>query len=211
MRTCDPHRESWAYGRAVPKAPRRPNRQVCPLCSDDDPALVGWEAEGPHLWRFTCTASRAAHPYSWLTTGSDNLGSGGHEGIAAELGLYEALLTTFEVGEPFVEYGITECRYARANLDVYTELVATYSHHALGPKNYTASSLLGATLGQLRREGVLVGVLLKSTGYWSYNGVLWAHALPRGPRGGSSVTWAEYAGTNEMDGESWTLVERSEG
>jgi len=35
---------------------------------------------------------------------------------------------------------------------------------------YTASSFLGSALGQLWREGLVAGWMVKATGYWSYNG-----------------------------------------
>src|SRR5262245_25146624 len=92
---------------------RQPHRQVCPLCALDDDDLVTWDVEGPGLWQFTCV-NPAHGEYSWLTTGRDALSTGGHEGLSEELGLYDDLLHCFAVGDPLLEYGIVEFRYATA-------------------------------------------------------------------------------------------------
>jgi hypothetical protein len=168
---------------------------------DDD---ITWEVEGPGLWRFTCANPAHGESYSWLTTGRDRHTESGNEGICNDLHLYEDLLRCVIPGEAYLEYGVIEYRYALANPETYKKLVSTYSHTALGETpGYSASALIGGALGKLPRDGLLVRVLRKSTGYWSYNGQLNTYALSPGPTDEATITWAGFATDLDLDPNAW--------
>lgn len=183
--------------------PRRPPRQVCQLCLDDEEYLA-WDVEGPGLWRYTC--ANPVHPdgHAWLTTGGDPIGAGGQDGISHQLGLYDDLLTCVISGEAYVEYGVIEHRYAVANPDTYKHIVGLYSHTGFGtPVNYTASALIGSALGKLSRDGLLLRRPCPATGFWKYNDVLNAWALPPGPADDTIVSWVDHAAAHGIPADTW--------
>jgi hypothetical protein len=185
----------------------RPQRQVCPTCTVDDDDLLAWEVEGPGLWRYTCSNNRPDHPFTWLTTGRDRLNESGHEGLSNELGIYDDLLSCFTAGDPWLEYGVVEYRYAKTNQQAYKHLVELYSHTELGPTRYSASAFIGAALGHLGREGLLVRRPCRATGFWSYNGTLNAWALPPGRGPDDETTWEAFAAGFPEGASSWPLDE----
>jgi len=99
-----------------------------------------------------------------------------------DLGLYESLLGAESVSAGWVEYGLLEYRFSQVRPEAFHQLVQTYGHTNLGPKRYTASSLLDGCLGRLsssRRQ--LLYRTAPSTGYWSYNNPGSYYAMPTGP------------------------------
>lgn len=136
--------------------------------------------------------------------GGDPITGGGHDGISHQLGLYGDLLATFTRSEPYLEYGIVEFRYAIANLANYKHIVSLYSHTGFGaPVAYTASALIGAALGKLGGEGLLVRRTCPATGFWKYNGVLNAWALPPDPADNNTLLWADYAAQAGIAADTW--------
>jgi hypothetical protein len=144
--------------------------QVCPFhASADD--VQSFVLDGSE-WQYTCT--RNGHPepgpYTWHSSASGgDLQGDGEEGIADELGLYGSLVSAVAESRTWVEYGVVEFRFAQQRPDAFGELLEKYGHKHLGPRQYTASSLLGGCLGRLATRGELVYHAGKGTGYWSYN------------------------------------------
>jgi hypothetical protein len=128
------------------------------------------------------------------------------DGIAAELGLYDGLLSGLAPGEPPVEYGVVEYRYGLAHPTEYRYLVDMYGHVAHGPKRYTASAFIAATLGPMGRAGEVVAYDGPATGRWSYNSSVSYWSLPGAPAS-PMVTWETWAVAEEIDPETWPLFE----
>ena len=183
---------------------KRPARQICPACLADESIVT--EIIGPSLWRYTCTRSCKQHAerYSWLGSTPDapfdeELGYN----KAEELGLPNDLLTCLERGEPFVEYGVVEYRYAtKANPVVYRQLVDDYGHTALGPKQYTASAFIASTLGRMLKEGLVAYKPGKATGFWSYNGGISFWSL-KPPSESRPMTFETFATEKGFDPKTW--------
>lgn len=181
----------------MPAAPR----QVCIACSYSDDVTGEIEASG--LWRYTCTSDVHPEPYIWLNTNKGNLPAG-HDGLSEQLGIYDDLLGCFTAGEPFLEYGIVEHRYATNHPDKYKHLVSLYSHTRLQrPLDYSASAFIGAALGKLYRDGLLARRTAPTTGYWSYNGILHGWSRTPGPSDGAHLSWKDFAQANSVDPEDW--------
>jgi hypothetical protein len=186
-------------------AAKRPMRLVCPRCSVED--FIETETLGPSFWRYTCTRSCRQHaePVSW--TGSTPDAPVDMEltyNKAEELGLPNDLLRCLEHGEPFVEYGIVEYRYAtKVNPDVYAQLVADYGHTALGPKQYTASTFIASTLGRMLKEGLLAYRGGHATGFWSYNSGISFWSLAPVSSEAPPITFKAFALERGLDPKSW--------
>ena len=104
-------------------------RQVCQLCGHDDDITVS-ELSGDAAWVCIChSTSGHLEPYRWevahLKPGSE------HDGICAELGLYDDLPPCIPAGLGWVEHGIIERLYSQARPDQYRRLLELYGHAAL--------------------------------------------------------------------------------
>ncbi len=180
-------------------------RQICPLCGFDDDVTVS-ELSGNNSWQFRCTGGNRYHaaPYFWDVAFEHR--STSHEGICAELGLYDDLPGCVPAGQSWVEHGIVEYLYKKAHPDTYRELVDRYGHIAKAPKRFTASVILALTLGRLADEGVVAyRPKLPATGFWSYNGTVgnWAPLPP--PAGDGHTTWSAWAIAQGLDPQEWDL------
>lgn len=174
-------------------------KQVCPLCSfDDDVELVG-RIDG--VTTLVCQAARDDHPYRWEVTPGGFVHTTGNQ-LAREIGLYENLLEVVDSHDRYLEHGIIEYRYAIAHPKSYELLVKHHGHTALGSSGYSASNYIGKTLGSMcdRR---LQGIEVKATGYWSYNGRVWAYAPTPGPSDGAVLQWDEYARSIDVGPDDW--------
>jgi hypothetical protein len=189
---------------ALPTSSKGPGRQVCPLCALDDPDLVSFAVEGPELWRFTCVNHRPA--YSWVTSGDSAVDEIGGQGIAAELGVYDDLLSLFATPGPFQEWGIVEHRYAELRPTIYRDLVSRYSHTALGPTKYSTSAFLGQAAGTLARQEHLALRFVDATGYWSYNGRISAFTLSPAAPDAALVSWAQFAREGGFSPLDWPAL-----
>src|SRR2546430_15705202 len=92
----------------------QPARQICQTCGLEDYLSVS--TLGPGLWRFECANPRCRRPdgkaMAWESTTTARRDDSSSEGKAEELGLYQDLLLCLVPGEPYVEYGVVEHRYA---------------------------------------------------------------------------------------------------
>jgi hypothetical protein len=176
-------------------------KQVCVVCSYGDDVIA--EVEAPGLWRYTCTSEVHPEPHSWLSTNKGNAPPG-QDGLSHRLGIYDALLGCFTAGEPLLEYGVVEYRYAVNNPNAYKQLIGLYSHTSLTEYlDYSTSAFIGAALGKLSRDGLLVRCRCPATGYWKYNGTLDGWGLPPGPEGRSLLSWSTFAESQGLDPRVW--------
>ena len=180
----------------------KPGRQVCPLCGHDDEVV---EVQVESLWIFLCDSTSHA-PMEWRPTEAQVKSGSYRTAIGEELGVYDDLLECVFGG--MAEYGVIEHRYASQHPLTYKRLVSMYGHTSQGPKTYTASAFLGRGLGQLWREGLVVGRFGPATGYWKYNTQVGCY----GPVGQSLVddsilTWDAFATkTLGVSSDSWPLA-----
>jgi hypothetical protein len=102
------------------------------------------------------------------------LHSRSHEGIGAELQIWDKLLECVIPGEDFVPYGTVEERLAERYPDDLEELIRQYGHRWRDPEHpatrYSASVYLGARLADLTGEGHLEHRTGPAEGPWAYNG-----------------------------------------
>lgn len=184
-------------------------KQVCPLCGLDDDVVFEPDESGAPV--FVCRAGGDLHPYEWRVPTLDPTAVlSPRTGVGEELGVYDDLPTVLIPGEPFVEYGVVEHRYARQYPKPYRELLERYGHTAIEPKRYTASAFLGRALGTLFHEGTLAcRYAVPATGRWSYNSDISAWALPgRGAEENDRVvSWVEFAEQEGFDPETWPALD----
>lgn len=140
---------------------------VCPVCGYDDDIQVTADT-GVEL-TVTCLGGGSGHPQSWTQRRAHAPLQPTRDGLGAELGIYEDLHQVLDPGDPYVEYGVVEHRYASLNRAAYDFLVARYSHTAYGPTRYSASVFIGSALWTLQRGGFLERVDCPATGFWRYN------------------------------------------
>lgn len=178
--------------------------QVCPLCGIDDEVVR--EREGDGVVRFTCVADTNRHPYEWRVRGGRQDFGVPSDGVGAELGVYDTLVSVFEPEAPLVEYGVVEHRFALADPNTYRELVRRYRHTAYGPTRYSASAFLGGALGLLAREEILVYQPCTATGYWKYNSKISAWGLPSETTERPLVTWSAFALESGHSPNDWPAL-----
>ena len=165
-------------------------RQSCHFHSDED--LVGTPA-GEGTLEFRCT--RNGHPdpgpYSWLgAPAPSHVTEPG--GLAVEMGIPTELIAIIGGHRgKWIEYGVIEAEYAKRNPTDFATLVERYGHTAIAAKNYTVSSFLGGTLGQLGRNNEVIYHSGPATGRWSYNPeISWWTVAPE-PDWTERTSWAE--------------------
>lgn len=166
--------------------------QVCPLCGIDD--FVESIILAPGYYEFTCTRpNKHSDPRVWRGTGGHGSEPAGGTGPVPIEDVREALLSCVHAGEPWVEYGIVEARYALTAPEDFETLREEYGHRILGPKkspNFTTSAYLGRALGDLRETGLLAHMTGKATGDWAYNsGISYWAKPPPGPPKTSALTY----------------------
>src|SRR5262245_15745787 len=145
-----------------------PPSRVCPLCAAQDDLDRPRPLPGGG-WQFTC---RGPHNVYTFEVDPDNVISAYPEGLAADLGLYEDLLTLISDEAVFIEYGVVEYLYGVGRPDNYRKIVSTYGHTALAPRRYTASSFIAGVLGRLFARREVGGDFGVATGYWEYNSII---------------------------------------
>jgi hypothetical protein len=190
--------------------PTMPPHVVCPLCALDDHYDVVLDGDGT-TWRYTCNGP-GHQVWTWVKAASTPV-TAGREGVMAELGLYDDLLScVHESDHRWTEHGVIEHRYLSQFPNVYfNQLLPTWGHASDGSaKGKSTSLLMAQAMGQLRREGLLEYRTWKPTGYWAKNSTIsyWAH--PPGPPDEARLTWNEYALDLNLDPASWTF-DTSEG
>jgi len=163
-------------------------RQVCPLCVLDD--YVTRIPLGDGAFEYTCSYSRrhrSGQSFTWIGTALERLSDAPDvEGPAQELGMLDHLPACLNDGEPWVEYGIVEDRYAKLNPEAFEELRRRYGHRLLGPRitSHTMSAYIARVLKMLSDRNVVALDWGKATGGWSYNEVVsyWAKPPPGPPK-----------------------------
>lgn len=180
-----------------------PPSVVCPLCGTQD------DLETPTplpdgAWQFVCRGFHQPSPYGFETSADQKLAP--HpEGLAAELGLWEDLPKLLSVGEPWVEYGIVEYRYALAHPVEYGMLVEKYGHTAGGPKKFTASAFIARTLGHLAADDIVAASFHPGTGYWKHNNPIsfWVDPASFLTSDSDVITWQQFAEKEGFDPLDW--------
>lgn len=180
--------------------------EICPRCAEDEYLRLTIDVDGSEL----LSCDNAAHePYTWKAH-VDGPGKPARDGLGEELGLYDDLLELLVPGEPIVEYGIVEHRYACAHPNEYAVLVARYGHRAIEPSRYTASKFIARALGILRSEGALYGRFVPATGRWDYLGQVSAWAVPAPHVGDASevLSWEEFARNDGIEPRTWPATDK---
>ena len=170
--------------------------QVCPSCGIDE--FVESIPLGPGFSEFTCGRVKS-HPkgeaFVWQGTPTSVSEPSDGQGPVPIEDVREGLLHCVYEGEPWVEYGIVEKRYAKTAAEDFERIREAYGHRILGPKinpHFTASAYIGRALGDLRETGQLAHMTGRATAEWSYNGTIsyWAKPPP-GPGSSHRITCAE--------------------
>lgn len=142
-----------------------------------------------------------------LPVSEDGVGRGG---MLEELGVYQTLIDVLVPGDPFVEYGVVEHRFATAAPRLYADLVQRYGHTALAPRRYTVSALLAGALAGLAADGSVTRTSGPATGRWSYNTQISYWALsPAEDR--TPLSWTDFAAGVSIGPDSWPSTEGLEG
>jgi hypothetical protein len=141
-----------------------------------------------------------------VTTGSETVDELGGQGVAAELGVYDDLLTVLSDADQFQEWGIIEHCYAELRPSIYRELVSRYSHTALGPTHYSVSAFLSLAASKLAGQGHLTLRFVAATGYWSYNSVISAFALSPANDNAPTRSWEQFARERGFDPLDWPAL-----
>jgi hypothetical protein len=143
-------------------------RQTCPQHGDED-VLGVLSSEGVYM--FTCerTDHVSTGTFTWLhdpvAAAESGLG-----GLADTLGLEVELPTALAaLGDGWFEYGLVEREYAVRRPGDFALIVERWSHTAIEQRDYSASSYIAGTLGQLARVGAVYLRRGTGTGRWKYN------------------------------------------
>ena len=139
-----------------------------------------------------------AGPWMWLEVPSPP--SSGLAGLADELGLDQVLPAVLSsMGADWFEYGLVERAYADRDPEGFARMLAQWSHTALGPQQYSASTYLASTLGRLSKAGLVAYHPGHGTGRWSYNtDISWWSAVPAGPWE-QRTSWQDVLGDDAAD------------
>lgn len=168
---------------------------TCPRCfSADD---VEWQRLPDKMIAYTCRRAHSAGsgetagPHTWVgTVDAVSFDADTSQGVTDEL--MEPLTACVVSGEPFVEYGIVEYRFARAHPDLFAAHIAERGHTMLHPQVATASGVrFGVALGRLAAAGALVSKYGPATGAWGYNGQV-TYWSKQPPGAGKDVTWVTF-------------------
>lgn len=178
-----------------------PQGQICPFHPDEWIKPQKFDSETAE---YTFTCPRENHPtpgpYTWAyitePTGITGI-TGDSLGLGLDIELPKAVTTAVTTHQqPWVEYGLIESAYARANPEHWKLLLAKYDHThyqtdltARQASTYTASKYLARSLGALGRQGALIHRFGKGTGRWSYNASISYYALPPGADWSDRRTW----------------------
>lgn len=182
----------------------KPANQICPVCGFDDDVTV---QKVDDTWVMLCEGG--GHPtFEWKPTVKQGGVTSHRSGLGEDLGVYDTLLECVAQGP--AEHGVMEYRFNERDPTTYDFLVQRYGHRAQklqpAPK-YTASSFLGSALGQLWREGLIAGWMVKATGYWSYNSKVGGYG-PLGTQSPDDVkSWVDFAAEQGIDPGSWPPIE----
>jgi hypothetical protein len=166
--------------------------QICHFHADE--GVRGTVTGEDGMRTYTCprtTGHPEPGPYTWLQAPPPpEVGEMG--GLAAELGLaveLPAALADFR--GRWVEYGVLEHAYAKANPEDFALLVERFGHTAIAAKRYTTSAYLARTLSDLSRTGSILFRWGPATGRWRYNsGTSWWTLAPE-PDWSHRLSWED--------------------
>jgi hypothetical protein len=128
-------------------------------------------------------------------------------GSVRDTTLGAALLDCVLPGEPWVEYGIVEHRYAENHPEAFRKLVLEKGHRwwspdgirktsaGIRPDDITASRYLVRTLSALAAAGALTRQFGRGTGTWSYNSTISYWALPPAPSANHQLSYETFRRT----------------
>ena len=167
--------------------------QVCHFHGDEGVRGIPLGDDG--TLTFTCSRVKG-HPlqgsYTWLQAPPPPDHQLAGSGLAAELGLateLPAVLVPF-AGQ-WVEYGVVEHAYAKANPQDFARLVERYGHTAVSAKRYTASAYLARVMGDLSRTGQILFHPGQATGRSAYDTDISWWALAPEPDWSMRLSWAD--------------------
>lgn len=142
-------------------------------------------------------------PWRWFSTPPPPQ-LAGLGGLAAEWNLDHELVEALrELGTGWFEYGLVERSYAARRPRDFAEMVDRWSHTAIAPTQYSATSYLGGVLGRMSSHGLVGYHDGDATGRWSYNTRIsyWC-LLPTEPWE-QRTTWVDVIGdTTRVDREA---------
>lgn len=159
---------------------------LCPLCVLDEYTSESRTDDGIRF--AVCTNSEhGSDPFVWEVGEPGRRGRRGGEGIGADLGIWDKLLTCVVPGEPPVAYGVVEDRFFDPYPDEAAVLLARYGHRWRDPDHrsdrFSMSSYLATRLSELSDEGHLKKTWGPAEGPWAYNG---------------TISWWQQAGESEQ-------------
>ncbi|HKZ24176.1 MAG TPA: hypothetical protein VJ398_00110 [Acidimicrobiia bacterium] len=145
--------------------------EYCGVCASEEYTESQVTEDGRHF--VVCSSPfHGDEPRIWEPT--TRLRSGSHEGIGAELLIWDKLLECVIPGEAFVPYGTVEDRLGERYPEDLARLIHEYGHRWRDPAHpgtrYSASVYLGARLSELAKEGHLEHRSGPAEGPWAYNG-----------------------------------------
>lgn len=127
------------------------------------------------------------------------------DGIAAELGLYDDLLTCLREAE-WAETGVVEHRYGTEHPSKYRWMVDRWGHVAQGPRRYSVTSFIGSTLGTLSRATHVTYRQGKGTGFFDYNPTIGFWTTEPVPTETFESSWAVVAASLGHQPGDWPLL-----
>ena len=169
-------------------------RQFCPF----HPSLEDLAGTRLSDGSFSFECNEPGHPdtgpFRWLVVPPPK-GLDEYSGLAEELEMPSKLLEAIQgLGHGWFEYGLVERAYGTANPEDFKHLVDRWSHTAIEPKQYTASSYVGAVLGRMARNGEIAYRSDRGTGRWSYNRDASFWALDASTPWEQRTTWVSVIG-----------------
>jgi len=145
--------------------------QYCGVCASDEYTQAQQTSDG-RIYVVCTNPFHGDEPRVWEPT--THRRSTSHEGIGAELSIWDKLLECVVPGEDFVPYGTVEDRFANKHPEDLARLIREYGHRWRDPSHpatrYSASVYLGARLSELAKEGHLDHRTGPAEGQWAYNG-----------------------------------------
>ncbi len=127
------------------------------------------------------------------------------EGMATELGLWTQLPALLSHGE-WVDTNVVEYRYGIVDPDGYRQMLDRWGHVKQGPRKYSVSSYIGATLGHLSRSTNVTYKAGSGSGFFAYNSAVGFWTLEPVPAETIDVGWKHFATQHNLDANDWPLA-----
>jgi hypothetical protein len=147
----------------------------CSLCASDE-ATSSHVTDDGIAYAVCADSSHGEGGYIWEPHQPGQGHSRSSEGIGAEIGIWDKLLTLFEPGEDFVSYGDVEERFLDRYPTEFTLLLHRYGHKWRDPDypstQYSMSSYLAGRLRDLANEDQLDLTWRPAEGKWKHNEII---------------------------------------